>query len=316
MTLGEIDHIAVVVRSIDESLPRYAALFGLRPAGPVHVAAEQRVRVCFLPTGPRPAASIELIEPMDSESGVARYLATRGEGLHHVCFRSSDLPADLAELAALEAELIDATPRHGPAGDVAFIHPRTLNGVLWELVGIDSRASIRPATAEDAGAIHRVRAAAWRATYAGLVPPAFLAEVTPDDPVAVRRLAERLGNPAERVRALLGVIGERVVGYAVVGPDRHPVAAGAAGTSRGEVYALYLLPEAQGAGLGRRLLREAERALLDAGFQDGVLWMIQSNERARGFYERMGWQRTGERKGHDLGADVPEIQFARRLASR
>jgi methylmalonyl-CoA/ethylmalonyl-CoA epimerase len=137
VTIGSIHHVAVVVRSIDESLPRYARYLGLAPDEPPQVVAAQRVRVCFLPTGPAPAAAIELIEPLDAESGVARFLASRGEGLHHVCLRSDDLPADLAELAAREAELIDEAPRPGAEGEVAFVHPRTLNGVLWELLQVE-----------------------------------------------------------------------------------------------------------------------------------------------------------------------------------
>ena len=137
MTIGPIDHVAVVVRSIDEALPRYRALFGLQPIDQPRVFASQRVRLCFLPTGPEPAAKLELVEPLDGESGVSRFLETRGEGLHHVCLRSDDLAGDLAALAAAEAELIDREPRPGAHGDVAFIHPRTLNGVLWELLESD-----------------------------------------------------------------------------------------------------------------------------------------------------------------------------------
>ena len=119
--IGAIDHVAVVVRSLDEALPRYEALFGLRPDAPPRDFAPQRVRLAFLATGPDPAARIELIEPLDGDSGVARVLARHGEGRHH--------------LAAAEAELIDREPRAGAHGDVAFVHPRTLNGVLWELLG-------------------------------------------------------------------------------------------------------------------------------------------------------------------------------------
>ena len=84
--IGAIHHIAIVVRSIEASLPRYRELFGLRPEAEPTVFASQRVRLCFLPTGPDPAARIELVEPVDEESGVARFLADRGEGVHHVCF--------------------------------------------------------------------------------------------------------------------------------------------------------------------------------------------------------------------------------------
>ncbi len=135
--IGPIDHVAVVVRSLSESLPRYQALLGLEPHDEPILIEAQGVRLVFLPTGPEPAARIELIEPVDPESGVARFLEARGEGLHHVCLRSEDLPRDLADLVAAEVELIDAAPRPGADGQVAFIHPRTLNGVLWELLQPD-----------------------------------------------------------------------------------------------------------------------------------------------------------------------------------
>jgi len=134
VSVGAIHHVAVVVRSIDEALPRYRRLFGLEPEGAPTLFAPQRVRLCFLRTGPEPAARIELVEPVDDESGVARFLAARGEGLHHVCFVTDDLPASLDTLAAQEADLIDREPRRGAHGGVAFVHPRTLNGVLWELL--------------------------------------------------------------------------------------------------------------------------------------------------------------------------------------
>ena len=132
--LGPIDHVAVVVRSINESMPRYRELFGLEPIERPIEVPNQAVRVVFLAAGLEQSARIELIEPTDDASGVARFLAGHGEGLHHVCLRSGDLRRDLAALAAAEAELIDAEPRAGAHGSVAFIHPKTLNGVLWELV--------------------------------------------------------------------------------------------------------------------------------------------------------------------------------------
>jgi len=132
--IGPIHHVAIVVRSIDESLPRYRDLFGLEPEEVPRVFASQRVRLVFLPTGPAPSARLELIEPIDGESGVGRYLASHGEGVHHVCLATDDLPASLEALASAEAELIDREPRPGAHGNVAFVHPRTLNGVLWELL--------------------------------------------------------------------------------------------------------------------------------------------------------------------------------------
>lgn len=137
--IGPIHHVAVVVRSIDEALPRYRSLFGLEVEAEPMIFAAQRVRLCFLPTGPDPAARIELVQPVDAASGVARFLAARGEGVHHVCFTTDDLPAALEALADREAELIDAEPRPGAHGTVAFVHPRTLSGVLWELLQVDDR---------------------------------------------------------------------------------------------------------------------------------------------------------------------------------
>lgn len=134
MTIGPIDHVAIVVRSIEASLPAYRRLLGLVPDDAPRIFTPQGVRLCFLPTGPEPAAKIELIEPLDEESGVGRFLAARGEGLHHVCLRTDGLAADLEQLATAEAELIDHEPRAGAHGTVAFIHPRTLNSVLWELL--------------------------------------------------------------------------------------------------------------------------------------------------------------------------------------
>lgn len=132
--VGPIHHVAIVVRSIAAALPRYRALFGLAPEDEPRIFDAQLVRLCFLPTGPDPAARLELIEPIDDDSGVARFLAARGEGVHHICFLTDDLPASVEALAAAEAELIDREPRPGAHGDVAFVHPRTLNGVLWELL--------------------------------------------------------------------------------------------------------------------------------------------------------------------------------------
>jgi methylmalonyl-CoA/ethylmalonyl-CoA epimerase len=132
--IGPIHHVAIVVRSIKSSLDRYRELFDLAPEEDPSVFVAQRVRLCFLPTGPDPAARIELVEPIDDDSGVARFLDERGEGVHHVCFVTGDLPATLEALAAAEAEMIDREPRRGAHGTVAFVHPRTLNGVLWELL--------------------------------------------------------------------------------------------------------------------------------------------------------------------------------------
>jgi methylmalonyl-CoA/ethylmalonyl-CoA epimerase len=127
----ELHHVSVVVSSIAESVPFYERTLQLR-AGPVRDLAEQRVRVVFLTA---PHTRIELIEPTDSTSGVARFLAERGKPtVHHLCFVVDDLRAALAALADRGVELIDREPRRGAEGDVAFLHPRASGGVLIELI--------------------------------------------------------------------------------------------------------------------------------------------------------------------------------------
>jgi methylmalonyl-CoA epimerase len=131
--IGPIDHVAVVVRSIEDSLRAYERLFGYVASGPLIDLPAQGARVCFLASGPPPAARLELVEPVEAGTGLARFLASRGEGLHHVCLRTTDLLDDLDRLAAEDVELINRQPRPGAGGQVAFIHPHALNGVLWEL---------------------------------------------------------------------------------------------------------------------------------------------------------------------------------------
>jgi methylmalonyl-CoA/ethylmalonyl-CoA epimerase len=89
------------------------------------------VRIAFLPVG---ESNIELVEPTRSDTGVARFLESRGEGFHHVCLEVDDLAAELDRLAAAGVELIDTAPRPGAEGPVAFIHPRSCHGVLVELI--------------------------------------------------------------------------------------------------------------------------------------------------------------------------------------
>jgi methylmalonyl-CoA epimerase len=89
------------------------------------------VRIAFLPVG---ESSIELVEPTSADTGVARFLETRGEGFHHVCLEVDDVAAELDRLAGQGIELIDSRPRKGAEGPVAFIHPRSCHGVLVELI--------------------------------------------------------------------------------------------------------------------------------------------------------------------------------------
>jgi methylmalonyl-CoA epimerase len=126
-----IEHIGIATERIDEALAFWRDALGLSVVHTEEVA-EQGVRVAMLPVGePR----IELLEPTHAESPVAKFLAKRGPGIHHVAVRVSDIRATLARLKEQGARLIDESPRMGAGGClVAFIHPASTGGVLLELV--------------------------------------------------------------------------------------------------------------------------------------------------------------------------------------
>jgi len=127
----KIEHIGIATAKLDEALKFWRDALGLDV---VHVeeVAEQGVRVAMLPLGePR----IELLEPTHDSSPVAKFLAQRGPGIHHVAVRVEDIGATLGRLKAQGARLIDESPRVGAAGClVAFVHPASAGGVLLELV--------------------------------------------------------------------------------------------------------------------------------------------------------------------------------------
>lgn len=128
--MGRIHHVAVAVTSIDDALGFWRDLLGLELQTVIDVPWD-RVRIAFLAVG---ESKLELVEPTDEASGVARFLASRGEGFHHVCFEVPDLAAALLRLEEDGLELIDTVPRRGAEGPVAFIHPRSCRGVLVELI--------------------------------------------------------------------------------------------------------------------------------------------------------------------------------------
>jgi methylmalonyl-CoA/ethylmalonyl-CoA epimerase len=128
--VGRVHHVAVVVADLDRALGFYRDRLGL-PLGLVLPIESDRVRIAFLTVG---ESRIELVEPTDDSTGVARFLASKGEGFHHVCFEVPDVTAALDRLAAEGIELIDGAPRRGAEGPVAFLHPRSCYGVLVELI--------------------------------------------------------------------------------------------------------------------------------------------------------------------------------------
>lgn len=128
---ARFDHAGIVVPSIAEALPFYRDTLGLSVGRAYHLP-EMGVDVRFLGEA---AARIELLQPLDETTGVARFLRERGRAsLHHLAFAVEDLAKALRDLAGAGYELIDQQPRRGAEGSVGFLHPRAAGGVLIELI--------------------------------------------------------------------------------------------------------------------------------------------------------------------------------------
>jgi methylmalonyl-CoA/ethylmalonyl-CoA epimerase len=128
-----LHHVGIVVGDLDAAVERYRWLGFGEPQW--HEVTDQGVRVASFHAGP---GHLELMMPTVADSGVARYLASRGDGIHHVAYGVPDLESTLRRLGAAGFELIDRVPRRGIHGwRVAFVHPRSCNGVLTELVEVD-----------------------------------------------------------------------------------------------------------------------------------------------------------------------------------
>ena len=126
----KINHIGVAVSSIEEALPFYRDVLGMKLSGMEEVASQQ-VKVAFLAIG---ESKIELLEPTSPESAVAKFLEKNGSGVHHVAYGVADIEAAIASLTAAGTRMIDTAPRAGAHGaKIAFIHPKSSGGVLTEL---------------------------------------------------------------------------------------------------------------------------------------------------------------------------------------
>ncbi|HET6446347.1 MAG TPA: methylmalonyl-CoA epimerase [candidate division Zixibacteria bacterium] len=131
--IKKISHIAIVVPELEQALSFWVDTLGL-PLEYVEHVPDQDVDVAFLPTG---NSEIELLEPVGSESGVARFMEKRGPGLHHICFEVEDIDLMLDRMRQSGVPLINETPTIGTGGKkIAFIHPRGTGGVLVELYEI------------------------------------------------------------------------------------------------------------------------------------------------------------------------------------
>lgn len=129
MTEIKINHIAVVVENIDDSLAFWRDGLGLN-MGKIQEVPQEEVKVAFLDAG---ESHIELVSPTTDDSGIAKYLAKKGQGMHHICFEVEDIVAALDHMKATGIELINEEPRERDGRKYAFIHPKSTGGVLVEL---------------------------------------------------------------------------------------------------------------------------------------------------------------------------------------
>jgi methylmalonyl-CoA/ethylmalonyl-CoA epimerase len=127
--IDKIHHVGIAVHSVDEALKFYRDTLGLH----VHAqdtVQDQGVKAALLTIG---ESEIELLEPLSPESPVGKFLERKGEGLHHICFQTPDVDAELEGLKKKDVPLVDQKPRKGLAGMICFLHPKASRGVLVEL---------------------------------------------------------------------------------------------------------------------------------------------------------------------------------------
>ncbi len=130
MNLSHIEHLGIAVKNLEESIPYYENVLGLKCYS-IEEVPSQKVKTAFFMIG---QTKIELLEPTSDESPIAKFIEKRGEGVHHVAFATNDLPAALAEAEEKGVQLIDKAPRAGAEGlEIAFLHPKSTKGVLTEL---------------------------------------------------------------------------------------------------------------------------------------------------------------------------------------
>ena len=125
-----IDHVGIAVRDLEAALELFSSVFGA-PRPEIKELADQGVRGALVPVG---QTRLELLEPTAADTPIGRFIERRGEGLHHLAFYVNDLPGKLQIVADRGLQLIDREPREGLSGDIAFIHPNSVFGILTELV--------------------------------------------------------------------------------------------------------------------------------------------------------------------------------------
>lgn len=126
----KVDHIGIAVSNLDEAVKLYSEVLGLELHG-TEVVEEQKVKVAFLPVGD---TEVELLESTSPDGPIAKFIEAKGQGIQHIAFKVDDIEAALAEMKEKGLRLIDEKPRYGAGGArIAFLHPKSTNGVLIEL---------------------------------------------------------------------------------------------------------------------------------------------------------------------------------------
>jgi len=167
-----------------------------------------------------------------------------------------------------------------------------------------SAPEIRDATPADARRIAAIKVAGWQAAYRGLLPDSAL------DSLDVDRLTDEWSQRLTSPSACLVVVDhDAVAGYVVLGPYRWTKADDPALKHAGEVYACYVDPDRWGGGLGRRLMTAAQARLEDAGLADQALWVLETNQAGRRFYEALGWSWDGARDERCELDDALEVRY-------
>ncbi len=129
-TVQYVDHVGAAVKDLDAAIKLFRDIFQIQP-GEIKELPDQGVRATLLLVG---QTRLELLQPLSPESPVGRFLERRGEGLHHLAFHVDNVAEKLANLSDQGIDLIDREPREGLSGIIAFIHPRSVHGILTELV--------------------------------------------------------------------------------------------------------------------------------------------------------------------------------------
>jgi len=130
MKISHIEHLGIAVNSLDEAIPYYESILGIKCYA-IEEVRDQKVKTAFFQIG---QTKIELLESTDPEGPIGKFLEKRGQGIHHLAFAVEGIEESLDELVEKGVQLIDKKPRKGAEGlDIAFLHPKSTFGVLTEL---------------------------------------------------------------------------------------------------------------------------------------------------------------------------------------